>query len=57
MHGTKWKKVTWKGYKMFDSKLHLYDIQEKAKLGDSEKTTDCYGVGLQRDEPVENKGF
>ena len=42
---------------MFDSKLHLYDIQEKAKLGDSEKTTDCYGVGLQRDEPVENKGF
>ena len=42
---------------MFDSRFQLYDIQEKAKLGDSEKTTDCQGVGIQRDEPVENKGF
>lgn len=32
-----WKKATWKGHKMFDSRFQLYDIQEKAKLGDSER--------------------
>ena len=37
---------------MFDSKFQLCDIQEKAKLGDSEKTTDCSGLGVQRDEPA-----
>lgn len=42
---TKWKKLVWKGYILYDSN---YDILKKANYGDSEKDQWLLGIKEER---------